>query len=624
MPMNTKTTTTTHTKKNTHNIRFANNDGKEKPSKKGLDECQAFHVLRERYDGFKKIGSGAYGVVCSAAEVRKSGKVSKQRVAIKRVHPWADDEWDARHTLRELRLMRLLCGHPNIVTLLDAVLCPDGSNDLFIVMELMESDLHQIIGSKQVLTPAHVSCLTVQLLLGIQAMHSVGVLHRDLKPGNLLVSSGCRLRITDFGLSRYIGLGDDDLFAYHCSPRHQQRKARQSTSPTTTSDGNNEHKRSSSDEDDASDDGTVQKTLKNPLTEYVVTRWYRCPEVLLAPHLPYTTAVDCWSAGCIVAELIRRKPIFQGKNFVHQVQVILERLGTPVSTELGFEPRDDAAKFLARQPHHDAPGLLSLIPKGSPSQLKFIETLLRINPKKRATVDQALGDPYFDDAPELPGRSRLFFLAQSPEGGDHVDPAACSFSRAARKFRNNVLDDEGFQFGFENPSTTLADLRDAIETDVARVAFARERRVRLLDVAEAAVEDAHPSRRRSSAEVLVRHATDGLEERPCRRRSVPITSDEDAAKVHRSPSDSSLANDVAHSDGSCTADRRPSRTRLFSLPLLRSSKKKTRVRPSLSPITPSARSDDCEAKRQVSRKHLHLDQQRNSSIFTRFRTVSAR
>lgn len=624
MRMNSKASTTTLAKKSSHNIRFANADGKEKASKKGLDECQAFHVLRERYENFKKIGSGAYGVVCSAAELRKSGKVSKQRVAIKRVHPWADDEWDARHTLRELRLMRLLCGHPNIVTLLDAVLCPDGSNDLFIVMELMESDLHQIIGSKQVLTPAHVSCLTVQLLLGIQAMHSVGVLHRDLKPGNLLVSSGCRLRITDFGLSRYIGLGDDDLFAYHCSPRHQQRKDRHSTNHTTRSDSGSEHKKSSpSDEDDASDDSAVKKTPKNPLTEYVVTRWYRCPEVLLAPHLPYTTAVDCWSAGCIVAELIRRKPIFQGKNFVHQVQVILERLGTPASSELGFEPRDDAAKFLARQPHHEAPGLLSLMPKATPSQLKFIESLLRINPKKRATVDQALADPYFDDAPELPGRSKLFFLAQSPEG-EHADPAACSFSRAARKFRDNVLDDEGFQFGFENPSATIADLRDAIETDVARVAFARERRLRLLDVAEAAVEDVHPHRRRSSAEVLVRHASDGHEERPYRRRSVPVTSDEEAVKVHRSPSDSSLANDVANSDGSCTADRRPSRTRLFSLPLLRSSKKKNRVRPSLSPITPSALSDDCDAKRQASRKHLHLDQQRNSSIFTRFRTVSAR
>ena len=154
--------------------------------------------------------------------------------------------WDARHTLRELRMMRLLRGHPNIIQLRGAVCCPGGSNDLFLVMELMDTDLHRIIVSKQALTVEHTSCMMAQLLLGVRAMHSVSMLHRDLKPGNVLVSRDCRLRITDFGLSRCIA-----------STQHEDEATK------------------------------GPPAAKNPLTEYVVTRWYRSPEVLLAPHLAY-------------------------------------------------------------------------------------------------------------------------------------------------------------------------------------------------------------------------------------------------------------------------------------------------------------------------------------------------
>ncbi|KAJ8603380.1 hypothetical protein CTAYLR_004283 [Chrysophaeum taylorii] len=494
-------------------LRFSSDSEKgEKTPKRGFDECQPFHVLAGRYSGFAKIGSGAYGVVCSGVDARGS------KVAIKRVHPWADDEWDARHTLRELRLMRLLCGHPNVITLVDSVLCPEGSNDLFIVMELMESDLHRIIASKQVLTPAHVSCLSAQLLLGIQAMHSIGVLHRDLKPGNLLVSRGCQLRITDFGLSRYVG---------HAAEREYERK---------------EGEESEEEEEETK----KPYLLKNPLTEYVVTRWYRCPEVLLAPHLPYTTAVDCWSAGCIFAELVRRKPAFCGKNFVNQVQVILERLGTP--EDLGFEPREDAARFLAKQPAHKPPGLKALMPGATPQQLRFAGTLLRFNPRSRASVEEALADSYFNDAPELPGRSRHFF----PEDG---------VSRAACAFRDAVLDDEGFEFGFENSHTTLDDLRDAVRDDVRRVSRSRDKR--LLDKPETLFFGGHKS---------------------------PI------------------AVPPSHDDES----KRPSR-RLFGLPLLRKNKKTThRVRPSPS-STPSDNSIDSADKTRTV-----------TAMLSRLRSVSAR
>ena len=273
--------------------------------KRAAEECLVFECLKPRYDAFKKVGNGSYGVVCSAVDAQDAGA---RRVAIKRVSPWADDCWDARHTLRELRLMHLLRGHPNVISLHDAVLRPGGSDDLFIVMELMDSDLHRVVSSKQARGPRRGSRHTGpargrrgggavdarrragpdgralvhagQILLGVQALHSVGILHRDLKPGNVLVSRDCRVRITDFGLSRCVaGLAAD-------AARGRRRRRQEPAD-------------------------RVRRALV-PL-----------PRGVLAPHLPYSTAVDCWSAGCILGEMLLR-PLFKGKNFVHQVQVILE------------------------------------------------------------------------------------------------------------------------------------------------------------------------------------------------------------------------------------------------------------------------------------------------------------
>ena len=119
-------------------------------------------------------------------------------------------------------------------------------------------------------------------------MHAIGVFHRDLKPGNILVSKDCQLRIVDFGLARFM------------------------------------------------DESTrVGSNQLNPMTEYVVTRWYRCPELLLSPNRPYNEAIDLWSVGCILAELLRRKPLFPGKSHANQVQMIFEVMGYNDARELG-------------------------------------------------------------------------------------------------------------------------------------------------------------------------------------------------------------------------------------------------------------------------------------------------
>jgi len=145
-------------------------------------------------------------------------------------------------------------------------------------MEPMEADLHQIIKSGQTLTNEHVQYFTYQILRGMKYVHSASVIHRDLKPGNLLVNSDCELKICDFGLSRGF--------------------------------------------DSAAEDGTT------PMTEYVATRWYRAPEIMLALRR-YGTAIDVWSIGCILAELLLGRPLFKGKDYVDQLNKILDILGTP-------------------------------------------------------------------------------------------------------------------------------------------------------------------------------------------------------------------------------------------------------------------------------------------------------
>mmetsp|Transcript_14825 Transcript_14825/g.17665 ORF Transcript_14825/g.17665 Transcript_14825/m.17665 type:complete len:543 (-) Transcript_14825:38-1666(-) len=357
--------------------------------------------LPPHYQPASIVGKGSYGVVISATDVKLGMKV-----AIKRIKPYCGDEWEARHTLREVRLMRLLGAHPNIISLTNLWTRDEASeSELYITMELMDSDLHHIIQSKQQLSEPHHQCLMKQLLLGVQAMHKCGVLHRDLKPGNLLVTRDCQLRITDFGLARAWDRAAPD----------------------------------------------ASEASVGAMTEYVVTRWYRCPELLLAPHLPYDGAIDLWAVGCIFAELINRRPLFPGKSYVHQVQVILDILGTPKSeAELGFKPRDDAATFLSRQRHRDAVPYDKLLPATSSDAAKdFLRALLTWDPKKRLSIDQALAHPWLQNCPALP--CPLYPLHELMAHKEKV----------------------GINFGFEDVNTPLPLLKKMVADEVA--AYRRDR-----------------------------------------------------------------------------------------------------------------------------------------------------
>ncbi|CAM9890652.1 unnamed protein product, partial [Discosporangium mesarthrocarpum] len=133
--------------------------------------------IPERYGNLKPVGKGSYGIVCSATDSQLN-----ESVAIKKITPMAAHSIDAKHVLREVRVMRHLGVHENIITLKD-LFCREEEDELYIVMELLESDLHRIIHSSQVLTDQHNCVFMLQLLRGVQFLHENNVIHRDLKPG---------------------------------------------------------------------------------------------------------------------------------------------------------------------------------------------------------------------------------------------------------------------------------------------------------------------------------------------------------------------------------------------------------------------------------------------------------
>jgi len=298
--------------------------------------------VENQYRLRKALGRGAYGIVCSARHV-KTG----EKVAIKRIHPMAEQTYDAKHTLREIRLLRYLGRHRNIISLKN-LFVREKKDELYITMELMDTDLHKLVQSPQSLTVAHYRHFMYQLVEGLRFMHEHDILHRDLKPANLLLSKNCDLKITDFGLARMspeVGLVDD--------PR---------------------------------------------MTEHVVTRWYRPPELMLSADGKYTKAVDLWSVGCIFAEMLGRTPLFPGKNFMHQLTLIFDVIGTPTQDQirrLGIT-NSQALKFLRDLPRKTKIPFSSLFPIAGADACDLLDKLLELEPKKRIDVNAALAHKFFD------------------------------------------------------------------------------------------------------------------------------------------------------------------------------------------------------------------------------------
>ncbi|KDP30954.1 hypothetical protein JCGZ_11330 [Jatropha curcas] len=317
-------------------------------TQKGVNMPQTSRSVYE-YEKLHEINEGTYGKVYKAKD-KKTGKF----VALKKVKMDVGGDRnleDYGFPLSSLREINILASfhHPSIVNIEEVVM--SGLDGVFMVMEYMEHDLKGLMQvMKQPFSTSEVKCLMLQLLEGVKYLHDNWVLHRDLKTSNLLLNNQGELKICDFGMSRRYG-----------SP------------------------------------------LK-PYTSLVVTLWYRAPELLLGAK-QYSTAIDMWSVGCIMAELLGKDPSFKGKSEIDQLAKIFRVLGTPSEASWpGFSKLPGSKANFVKQPHNL---LRKKFPAtsftGSPvlSDLGFdlLNKLLSYDPEKRITADAALNHPWFSEVP---------------------------------------------------------------------------------------------------------------------------------------------------------------------------------------------------------------------------------
>lgn len=287
------------------------------------------------YTAQRILGKGSFGVVYQA-QVTETQEI----VAIKNIQMQERD--------REVQILKELKGHPNIVQLKGAFLSSDsskaGPHRLNLVLEFLSDTLHRVIKhynqKKQKMDDSYVKLYSYQLLRGLAFCHGRGIVHCDIKPQNLLLEGvSHKLKICDFGTAQRVVFGE----------------------------------------------------VKRP---YVCSRYYRAPECILG-CASFTTAIDLWAAGCVIAEMILGQPLFTGKDGINQLVEIIKVLGTPTRQELkAMNPGFPDYEFTPKLQGHDWGKVLRW---ASQEALALVPKLLRFDPGARIPPLYALLDPFFDD-----------------------------------------------------------------------------------------------------------------------------------------------------------------------------------------------------------------------------------
>ncbi|XP_062265656.1 cyclin-dependent kinase 6 [Platichthys flesus] len=303
-----------------------------------------------QYEPVAEIGEGAYGKVYKARDLKNGGRF----VALKRVRVQTEEEGMPLSTIREVAVLRQLEAfeHPNVVRLFDVctVSRTDRETKLTLVFEHVDQDLTTYLekAPDPGVPPETIKDMMYQLLQGLDFLHSHRVVHRDLKPQNILVTSGGQIKLADFGLAR--------IYSFQMA-----------------------------------------------LTSVVVTLWYRAPEVLLQSS--YATPVDLWSVGCIFAEMFRRRPLFRGTSDVDQLGKIFDVVGVPSVEDW---PQEVALPQSAFSPRPPKP-IEDLIPDIEEQGRALLMQFLAFNPSRRISAFTALSHPYFQS---VDSHSRSVYAAQ--------------------------------------------------------------------------------------------------------------------------------------------------------------------------------------------------------------------
>ncbi|XP_034475868.1 cyclin-dependent kinase 5 homolog [Drosophila innubila] len=288
----------------------------------------------QKYDKMEKIGEGTYGTV-----FKGRNRDTMEIVALKRVRLDEDDEGVPSSALREICLLKEL-KHKNIVRLCDVL---HSDKKLTLVFEHCDQDLKKYFDSLNgEIDMAVCRSFMLQLLRGLAFCHSHNVLHRDLKPQNLLINKNGELKLADFGLARAFGI---PVKCYSAE---------------------------------------------------VVTLWYRPPDVLFGAKL-YTTSIDMWSAGCILAELADAgRPLFPGSDVIDQLLKIFRVLGTP--TEDSWPGVSHLSDYVALPSFPPITSWSQLVPRLNSKGRDLLQKLLVCRPNQRISAEAAMQHPYFTDS----------------------------------------------------------------------------------------------------------------------------------------------------------------------------------------------------------------------------------
>ncbi|XP_014471219.1 PREDICTED: cyclin-dependent kinase-like 4 isoform X1 [Dinoponera quadriceps] len=286
----------------------------------------------ERYERLARLGEGSYGVVFQCRD-RQTGKL----VAVKKFQQTEDDPLIRKIALREIRLLKNL-KHPNLVNLLEVF---RRKRKLHLVFEYCENTLLNEMEKYPTGCPDLTTRqLTWQILQGVAYCHRLGCVHRDVKPENILITGEGVVKLCDFGFARMLSPGEN-------------------------------------------------------YTEYVATRWYRAPELLVG-DTQYGTPVDVWAVGCVFAELIRGEALWPGKSDVDQLYLIRRTLGDLLPRHMAIFQQNEFFAGITLPTPQTLTLLQDALPH-NPLQLDFLKKCLDKDPNERWTCEQLLRHSYFDN-----------------------------------------------------------------------------------------------------------------------------------------------------------------------------------------------------------------------------------